>query len=196
MKKLLIAAACLLAACAAAGGFTDEERAVIRSQQGRIMRLCTIDDREDSLFLRLKAAPLGAEELASDCFGQLKRAMLLTVRDSTNEGVGIAAPQVGVSRRLIAVQRFDKPGEPFEFYVNPQIVHYSQSRSAGPEGCLSIPDIAGSVLRADTIVLAYVDGETLLPAVDTVRGFTAIIFQHETDHLDGVLFTDKMLSGE
>ena len=48
--------------------------------------------------------------------------MLLTVRDPADEGVGIAASQVGVSRRLIAVQRFDKPGEPFECYVNPEIV--------------------------------------------------------------------------
>lgn len=196
MKKLVIACACLLAACATPKGFTDKECEVIASQKETIMRLCKIGDRADSLFLRRKAAPLGAEELRSDYFRLLKRGMLLTVRDTTDEGVGIAAPQVGVSRRLIAVQRFDKSGEPFEFYVNPEIVGRSATRSAGMEGCLSVPGVSGRVLRADHIVLRYLDEATMRPATDTVEGFTAVIFQHEIDHLDGVLFIDRMQEGK
>ena len=107
--------------------------------------------------------------------------------------MGIAAPQVGVSRRLIAVQRFDKPGEPFCFYVNPEIVWYSQTRLPGSEGCLSIPGVSGSVLRSERIVVRYLDEESLRMAADTVEGFTAVIFQHEVDHLDGVLFIDRLL---
>ena len=80
-----------------------------------------------------EVAPLGAEELRSEYFRLLKQGMLLTVRDPADEGVGIAAPQVGVSRRLIAVQRFDKPGEPFECCVNPEIVGRSAARTAGRE---------------------------------------------------------------
>ena len=117
------------------------------------------------------------------------------MRDPADEGVGIAAPQVGVSRRLIAVQRFDKPGEPFECYVNPEIVGRSATRSAGREGCLSVPETSGTVLRADRIVLRYLDETTMRPVTDTVEGFTAVIFQHEIDHLDGVLFIDRMQRG-
>ena len=62
----------------------------------------------------------------------------------------------------------------------------------GPEGCLSIPDIAGDVERSQQIVIRYTDPETLSEVRDTVDGYTAVIFQHETDHLDGILFTDRM----
>ena len=166
MKRFVIACACLLAACAVPKGFTDKECEVIASQSGAVMRLCRIGDRADSLFLRRKAAPLGAEELKSEYF-----------------------------RRLIAVQRFDKPGEPFECYVNPEIVGRSAARTAGREGCLSVPETSGTVLRADRIVLRYLDETTMRPVTDTVEGFTAVIFQHEIDHLDGVLFIDRMQRG-
>ena len=142
--------------------------------------------------LVMKAVPLGREELQSAHFRMLKEGMLATVCDTTDRGVGIAAPQVGVSRRLIAVQRFDKPGEPFCFYVNPEIVWYSQTRLPGSEGCLSIPGVSGSVLRSERIVARSLDEESLRMAADTVEGFTAVIFQHEVDHLDGVLFIDRI----
>ena len=121
----------------------------------------------------------------------LARDMLETMYEAP--GVGLAAPQVGILRRMIAVQRFDKPGEPFCFYVNPEIVWYSQTRLPGSEGCLSIPGVSGSVLRSERIVVRYLDEESLRMAADTVEGFTAVIFQHEVDHLDGVLFIDRLL---
>ena len=62
-------------------------------------------------------------------------------------------------------------------------------------GCLSVPETSGTVLRADRIVLRYLDETTLRPVTDTVEGFTAVIFQHEIDHLDGVLFIDRMQRG-
>ena len=160
MKNLLIVCLCLAASCSALRGFTDAECGVIASQQGHIMRLWTVADPGDSLF-------------QSAHFRMLKEGMLATVCDTTDRGVGIAAPQVGVSRRLIAVQRFDKPGEPFCFYVNPEIVWYSQTRLPGSEGCLSIPGVSGSVLRSERIVVRYLDEESLRMAADTVEGFTA-----------------------
>ncbi|WP_295915439.1 peptide deformylase [uncultured Alistipes sp.] len=193
MKICVVLCVCLLSACAAPTGFTEDECRVIASQGGAIMRLCTTAGRSDSLFLRREAAALGRGELASDCFRLLKEGMLATVRDTTDAGVGIAAPQVGVSRRLIAVQRFDKPGKPFEFYVNPRIVWRSGTVSDGGEGCLSVPGVAGTVRRADSIVVSYLDERDMRTHADTVAGFTAVIFQHEIDHLDGVLFIDKML---
>ena len=193
MKNLLIVCLCLAASCSALRGFTDAECGVIASQQGHIMRLWTVADPGDSLFLRRKAVPLGREELQSAHFRMLKEGMLATVCDTTDRGVGIAAPQVGVSRRLIAVQRFDKPGEPFCFYVNPEIVWYSQTRLPGSEGCLSIPGVSGSVLRSERIVVRYLDEESLRMAADTVEGFTAVILQHEVAPRDGVLFLARLL---
>lgn len=61
---------------------------------------------------------------------------------------------------------------------------------SGPEGCLSIPDARADVERAKTVVIRYTDPATLQTVRDTVSGYTAVIFQHETDHLEGVLFTD------
>ena len=80
-----------------------------------------------------QGCPAGARGVAVRPFPDAQGGMLATVCDTTDRGVGIAAPQVGVSRRLIAVQRFDKPGEPFCFYVNPEIVWYSQTRLPGSE---------------------------------------------------------------
>ena len=76
------------------------------------MRVLTVDDRSDSLTLRRKSAPMVEGMERADDYETLRRRMLATVQDPENTGVGIAAPQVGILRRMIAVQRFDKPGEP------------------------------------------------------------------------------------
>ena len=156
------------------------------------MRVWQTTDREDSLFLRLKAKPLSKKEIQSPYFSILKKRMLFTVNDTVQPGVGIAAPQVGISRCLIAVQRFDKPGEPFEFYINPRLVYMSDRKKTGREGCLSIPDRQGMVARSTDIVVRYLDENSLEEKQDTVSGFTSVIFQHETDHLSGVLYIDKL----
>jgi peptide deformylase len=116
--------------------------------------------------------------------------MLATVKDPANEGVGIAAPQVGLLRRMVAVQRFDKAGEPFEFFLNPEIIAMLGENKPGGEGCLSVPDMRGVVSRSHHIVLRYRDVD-FVEHTDTIEGFTAVIFQHEVDHLDGVLYIDK-----
>ena len=93
----------------------------------------------------------------------------------------------------MAVQRFDKPGEPFEVYPNIRLVWASDSLAYGPEGCLSVPDRREDVLRAQEIVIEYALMQRPQWSVrDTVRGFTAVIFQHEIDHLDGVLYIDRL----
>lgn len=97
--------------------FTPQEVKVIK-EGGGIMRVWKTDNREDSLFLRQQAIELTPGEIRTELFQVLKQRMLATVNDSADPGVGIAAPQVGISRRLIAVQRYDKPGAPFEFYIN------------------------------------------------------------------------------
>lgn len=200
----------ILASCK--GSFSDEEIKMVRQGEG-VMRLLTVEQPPEEAFLRQKARPLKATDGMSETYQLLKKRMLATVTDTANPGVGIAAPQVGVSCRLIAVQRFDKEGEPFEFYLNPKIVRYSDEKVCGPEGCLSIPDVVDSVWRSSEIVISYkedpwVESRTEVSATgihksikvkqnfsskkETIRGFTAVIFQHEIDHLDGILFTDRV----
>lgn len=120
----------------------------------------------------------------------LKNRMLKSVIDSTRRGVGIAAPQVGINRNLIWVQRFDKSGFPFEFFINPKIVWRSQLLRKGPEGDLSFEG-RGDVVRNYTIMISYTDinGQQHM---ELLEDFTAVIFQHETDHLVGTLFTDRI----
>lgn len=98
---------------------------------------------------------------------------------------------VGILRRIVLVQRFDLPGEPFIAFLNPQIDSLFGEVLPGPEGCLSVPGKRGIVRRNRSLILSYVDGETLDAHRDTIEGFTAVIVQHECDHLDGVLYTDR-----
>ena len=191
----LVAAAALSAAgCTGDGSraprMSREEKALIEGPG--IMRVLTVDNREDSLVLRAGCSDFRIRDLKSETFRILSGRMIATVTDPSQDGVGIAGPQVGLKRRVVAVQRFDKEGKPFEVYPNIRIVYRSEETQTGPEGCLSVPDIYGNVERSQTVVISYIDINTLKPVRDTVSGFTAVIFQHETDHLDGILFTDRM----
>lgn len=76
---------------------------------------------------------------------------------STDGGVGIAAPQVGINRKVIWVQRFDKIGEPLEYFINPVIVWRSELQNLGLEGDLSIPDFRDQFYRSKVIQLEYAD---------------------------------------
>jgi peptide deformylase len=99
---------------------------------------------------------------------------------------------VGIAKRLIVVQRFDKEDGPFEFYVNPRITAVSDSMVVGAEGCLSVPGRYGKVARHAEVTIEYLDGYDFTPHTERVGGYTAIIFQHEIDHLEGVLYIDKL----
>ncbi|KAJ1456512.1 peptide deformylase [Pelagophyceae sp. CCMP2097] len=109
------------------------------------------------------------------------------------EGVGLAAPQVGINKRLMV---FNPTGNKDKWLdeivlVNPQIVAKSEGEVAGTEGCLSFPDINGDVSRSKWIKV-----EAVTPTGRAFKkkfvGWTARIFQHEYDHLDGVCFVDRI----
>lgn len=172
--------------------WSSEECALIDSAAYSRMRVTTIDSPCDSLLLRSKCRPLTKEALLTPHFGRLAASMIETVNNPENEGVGIAAPQVGVLVRMVAVQRFDKSGEPFEIYVNPEIVERSDSLVVSSEGCLSVPNHRGEIMRSARILLNYRNGVTFEPQSEWIDGFTAIIFQHEIDHLDGIIYTDHL----
>lgn len=174
--------------------FTAAERKII-GNGNEMMRVTTIDNQADSTLLRRTSRPLRKKDVLSEEFSTLCKRMLQTVQNPENEGVGIAAPQVGILRRVVAVQRFDKEGEPFEFYVNPEITAYSDDMELGGEGCLSVPEQSGDVWRAQRIEIKYRDKD-FCEHKEIIEGFTAVIFQHEIDHLDGILFIDRIEEDE
>lgn len=181
-----------------AEGFTAAELKIINGSDS-IMRVLTIEDESDLAVLRTNSTDLSLVGLQSDEYDRLAELMVATVTHPSQDGVGIAAPQVGINRRIVAVQRFDKEGEPFEVYPNIRIVWASDSVAMGPEGCLSVPDRRGDVLRSQEIVIEYADmkaassaKETIPMVRDTISGFTAVIFQHEIDHLKGILYIDRL----
>lgn len=191
MKLLLMMIASMLAMVGCEGSFTEAERRVIHAGEGDVMYVLSTAVEQDSLLLRSRCVEMSEEMTRDEDFALLCSRMLATVQNPENEGVGIAAPQVGLKRRLVAVQRFDREGEPFEFYLNPEIVEFGGEREAGGEGCLSVPDVYEDVVRWQRIRLRYRD-TAFVQHEEIVEGFTAVIFQHELDHLDGRLFIDYL----
>ena len=189
-KTLSLAAILLLFSCSQANWSKDELNTILN--QGEVMRVLTVANPDDLDLLRRPCADFTPADLRGPVYAELSRKMVSTVTSPEQDGVGIAGPQVGLSRRVVAVQRFDKQGEPFEVYPNIRIVARRGELVPGPEGCLSVPGCRGIVGRYRDIDIRY----TLLPScrdtVETVKGFTAVIFQHECDHLDGVLYTDYL----
>src|SRR5690606_34948969 len=106
------------------------------------------------------------------------------------DGVGLAAPQIGVGDRIIVVDPRLEGIEPFAL-VNPVIAEQSPDREKGEEGCLSLPGLKELVERSTTVIV-----EGLSPEGEEVRmpaaGLLARVLQHEVDHLDGILFIDRV----
>ena len=145
--------------------------------------------------LRLKAARVADTEFNSDWLMQLASAMIATMLERS--GVGIAAPQVYISKRVIIVAsrpnlRYpDAPEMDAVVMVNPEILEFSQATTLCEEGCLSVPNERGQVQRAQSIKVLYhtLTGEVM---ESTFEGFPARIVQHEIDHLNGILFVDRL----
>jgi peptide deformylase len=135
--------------------------------------------------LRKRSAEVDVARITTpeyQAFADAFAAMMLTA-----DGVGLAAPQIGISERIIAVLERDKIG----VYANPVIIKKSLALQTSEEGCLSVPGVFGMVDRAKRITVQAIDRHGRKTEMD-LSGFPAVIFQHEIDHLDGVLFIDKV----
>lgn len=145
--------------------------------------------------LTLTASEVAQAELNSPWLKELAAAMHATMLE--RNGVGIAAPQVYVSKRVIIVASRPNPRYPDApemdalVMVNPEILEKSELTVLGEEGCLSVPDERGQVARAQTIQLRYFTLEGVAVEM-SLSGFPARIVQHEVDHLDGILFVERV----
>jgi peptide deformylase len=142
---------------------------------------------------------LRAESVAvTDVDGSIRKLMddmLATMYDAP--GIGLAAIQVGIAKRVIVMDVGKKRGEEEEevkdpiFLVNPEIMRVSDETSIYEEGCLSIPDFYAEVERPARVVVRYLDRAGVMKELDA-DGLLATCVQHEIDHLNGVLFIDHI----
>jgi len=198
MKKLIFAlalASCLCCCNREKGDWTASEKKIIYSSDALStkgsLEVYTVNNKAQEKVLRASCNWLSAQDLCTKEYSRLCERMIATVTSPEQDGVGIAGPQVGISRRIVAVQRLDKEGEPFEVYPNITIEATRGQKVSGPEGCLSVPGYRGEVARYRDIDIKYTSTATLCDTVERITGFTAVIFQHEIDHLVGIIYTDK-----
>jgi peptide deformylase len=143
--------------------------------------------------LRQRGRPLEKNDLRNPLMQKLIDDMIETMHEYN--GVGLAAPQVHASLRLFVALLEDDPDgkSAATVLINPEIVPNSDSREEGWEGCLSIPDIRGMVPRYKDITVRALDRDGRSIEL-RLKDFPARVAQHETDHLDGILFFDRMPS--
>ena len=147
--------------------------------------------------LRLSSQSVPVTEIRSSEMKKLIRDMFDTMEEAG--GVGLAAPQIGVLKKVVVVG-FDRSSRypelqdakmEFKVLINPEIKILDGSPEGFWEGCLSVPDMRGYVERIRHIHIKWYDEKEDLHE-ETVKGFDAVVYQHECDHLDGVLYIDKL----
>ncbi|MCX7696300.1 MAG: peptide deformylase [Bacteroidales bacterium] len=166
----------------------NEIKLITSGSNSDSLRVLNYFIQADSIILRKKSSRI--TDLNSPFLKLLISRMYKTV--IIEQGVGIAAPQVGINKRVIWVQRHDKPSKPFEVYINPWIVSYSDTLEQRNDGCLSIPGVYGKSWRAIWVEVDYFtpDGQHIREKIK--HKYTAHIFQHEIDHLEGILWIDRI----
>lgn len=142
--------------------------------------------------LRTRARVIKKSDLATKELETLIKDMFYTI--SRVGGVGLAAPQVGYSLRLAVVRippERDHGRVLKLVLINPKIVAYSRATEIDWEGCLSLPAVRGQVPRAHAVTVSWLD-EQGVKRRETFKGFQARVLQHEIDHLNGILYIDRM----
>lgn len=169
--------------------FSPEEISRIKSGElnSALPIFQTADSTQHHVLLAKSSDVKPRNKLTKTLVNRMKLSLL-----GTDGGVGIAAPQVGINRNIIWVQRFDKAAKPLEYFLNPKIIWRSEVLNLGPEGDLSITDFRDQFYRSQVIQFEYEDLDGKKHR-EIVEGFTAVIIQHEIDHLFGVLISDKIL---
>lgn len=178
--------------------FTQDEKDLINSGTTETpFRVLKVTDQQDSIFLRQKCSDIENINESEDLQLLIDR---LKTTMAAESGVGIAAPQVGIGRNIFLFTRIDKANYPVIVAINPKIVnHPEETICFERDGCLSIPGISGNSIRYPWVDVEYTDEngnlvQERLEGYSRESDFTGIIFQHEFDHLQGVLFIDKLCS--
>ncbi|NOT13121.1 MAG: peptide deformylase [Methylococcaceae bacterium] len=147
--------------------------------------------------LRQKAQPV--DDVHSEDVRQIIESMQATL--ASTQGVGLAAPQISIGKRIIIVASRPTPRYPLAplmaptVMINPEFQPLSETKEKDWEGCLSIPGIRALVPRYKDILVQYTDTQDCLQET-RLEGFVARVFQHEADHLDGKVYLDRVVTNE
>ena len=148
-----------------------------------VLRILTIPDP------RLKHKSIEVENFDSD-LQEIVKNMYDTLYASGN-GIGLAAPQVGIKKRIIVIDlKEDGNPDPITF-INPEVIKFSEEKFINEEGCLSVPEYYAEVERSKEVEVKWFD-ENGKRKKKTIKGLLSICIQHEIDHLNGILFIDHL----
>lgn len=145
--------------------------------------------------LRKKTKIIAKDFLKTDSFDQLRRDLADSMKHYG--GIGIAAPQIGVDLQIaiIELQGINRYGEeinlPLTTFINPVITYLTDEQQGFWEGCLSVPGLRGFVERPKKVKVSYLNEQGLEEEL-IAEGFLATVIQHELDHLEGVLYIDRI----
>ncbi len=153
----------------------------------------SIETWKENTILRTVSGPAKLPELHK--YRVLGEAMLAYIKDPKHKGIGLAAPQVGVNKRIVVVglpKNRDDETYPIILMVNPEIKVQWKESDIDEEGCLSLPGLVGKVERSKSVEVEWRDikGKKMRK---NITGYGARVIQHEIDHLDGILICDKFL---
>lgn len=153
----------------------------------------TIQTGQENTILRKKSTPVKIIEL--HLYRPLMESMLAYIKNPKNKGIWLAAPQVGMNKRIIVAglpNKRDDERYSIVLMINPVITSKSVDTDCDEEGCLSLPGLIGNVQRSTSINIEWIDikGKKMKKALS---GYGARVIQHEVDHLDGVMICDKFL---
>jgi len=175
--------------------FSEKEIALINNgSMQEPFRVLKVTNEEDSIILRTKCEDIDNIE------GNRELQILIMRMAKTLEveaGVGIAAPQVGILKNVFLFVRLDMPDEPLDVAINPRIInHPKETICFKDDGCLSIPGKSEDSERYPWVEVEYTDirGKVVREILDGHSrngNFTGVIFQHEYDHLQGILYIDR-----
>lgn len=176
--------------------FSEKEKELINNgTENTALRVLLTTNEQDYQFLRQKCSDV------DNIVGNKDLQLLIERMKATMDiesGVGIAAPQVGIAKNIFLFTRIDQPDYPVVAAINPKIINHSEETICFErDGCLSIPETSGNSVRYSWVEVEYTneDGKLVrevLEGYSRADNFTGVIFQHEYDHLQGILFTDKL----
>jgi peptide deformylase len=149
--------------------------------------------QKDNKILRQKAKEVAQKEIGSKKIKDILRRMEEILAES-KEGVALAAPQIGEPLQIFVVKKLT-PDVGFNIFINPKIKKISQKKQIVPEGCLSVEGVYGTIKRAEKLTVEAYD-EKGKKFTRGASGLLAQIIQHEMDHLNGILFVDKVIKLE
>ncbi len=161
-----------------------------------VLRISALSDsmwNSSDIALRQKSRSVTAEDIASSWFHTFVSDLFETLY-TTPSGVGLAAPQVGIQLRVVAIDINRDSKKPI-LLINPSYEPVGEEQEESSESCLSVPGVVGNVCRYKCVKVKYQDICGSYKMVD-YTGFLAVVMQHEIDHVDGILYVDRMKPGD